>query len=172
MSSISSCFGEERGIDAGEGRWIFVANLLDRVEALAAARVVRLVNASFSASRNAVDILSRAALCRPRLGLPGPKRVEGDGLGFAMRAPTYHLSGPLTTEYVAVSFGQPADRHHDPYRCGRCQHVNRVDAKFCAECSAAGEDYPNSSLPTPPLVSILQSTLTDRVSAAPRTTLC
>src|SRR5580704_8880251 len=41
-------------------------------------------NASFSASRNAVDILSRAALCRPRLGLPGPKRVEGLGFGSAI----------------------------------------------------------------------------------------
>ena len=35
--------GQEGGIDAGEGRRIFVANLLDRVEALAAAGVVRLV---------------------------------------------------------------------------------------------------------------------------------
>src|SRR5580704_12021308 len=59
-------------------------------------------NASFSASRNAVDILSRAALCRPRLGLPGPKRVEGDGLGFAMRAADYHHSGRLTTLTVRL----------------------------------------------------------------------
>src|SRR5580704_7008767 len=57
-------------------------------------------NASFSASRNAVDILSRAALCRPRLGLPRPKRVEGLGFGFAMRAADYHHSGRLTTAPV------------------------------------------------------------------------
>jgi hypothetical protein len=35
--------GQEGGVDAGEGCRIFVANLLDRVEALAAAQVVRLV---------------------------------------------------------------------------------------------------------------------------------
>ena len=40
--------------------------------------------------------LSRAALCRPRLGLPGPKRVEGDGLGFAIT-----IQGRSLTESVA-----------------------------------------------------------------------
>ena len=50
-----------------------------------------------------MEILSRAAFCRPRLPStwPAPKRVAGLGLGFAMRAAAYHP--PSATESVATS---------------------------------------------------------------------
>src|SRR5580704_13526131 len=75
--------GQEGGIDAGEGCRIFVANLLDRVEALAAARVVRLVKCFVQRLEERGRYL---VACGPLSATAGVARAEaGRGAGIWIR---------------------------------------------------------------------------------------
>jgi hypothetical protein len=103
--------------NASVGRRIFVANLLERVEALAAALAVRFLEGVGQGCQECRRQSIAGALLLGAAGLSALKRVAGLGFGLPLgillsanwkrRAAAYHRLG--ATESVAACRAQPAE---------------------------------------------------------------